>query len=159
MFHMNESNAIVLSVNISDGGIPKLPIEVGEVTPNGLVGDAHDHEKHSTPNQAICIIDQEDLDDLASEGYDLSPGATGENLTVQGLNADELNIGDRLRFSGGLELEITKMRKPCFVLDAIDPKLKQTIKGRCGCYGKVIAPAQIRAGETIDILQSTIAND
>ena len=156
---MNESNAIVLSVNISDGGIPKLPIEVGEVIVDGLVGDAHDHEKHSSPNQAICIIDQEDLDDLASEGYDLSPGATGENLTVQGLNADELNIGDRLRFSGGLELEITKMRKPCFVLDAIDPKLKQTIKGRCGCYGKVITPAQIRAGETIDILQSTIAND
>ena len=156
---MNESNAIVLSVNISDGGIPKLPIDVGEVTPNGLVGDGHDHEKHNTPKQAICIIDQEDLDDLTSEGYDLPPGATGENLTVRNLNADNLNIGDRLRFSGGLELEITKMRKPCFVLDAIDPKLKGTIKGRCGCYGKVITPAQIRAGETIDILQSTIAND
>lgn len=136
-----------------------MPIEVGEVTADGLVGDAHDHEKHITPNQAICIIDQEDLDDLAGEGYNLPPGATGENLTVRNLSADELNIGDRLRFSGGLELEITKMRKPCFVLDAIDPKLKETIQGRCGCYGKVITPGQIRAGETIDTLQSTTAND
>lgn len=156
---MNESSAIVLSVNISDGGIPKLPIDVGDVTTNGLAGDGHDHEKHNSPMQAICIIDQEDLNDLAGEGYDLPPGATGENLTVRNLNADELNIGDRLRFSGGLELEITKMRKPCFVLDAIDPQLKETIKGRCGCYGKVIIPAQIRAGETIDTLQSTTSND
>ncbi len=156
---MNESNAIVLSVNISDGGIPKLPVEVGEVTTDGLVGDAHDHEKHITPNQAICIIDQEDLDDLREEGYNLPPGATGENLTVRNLNADDLNIGDRLCFSGGLELEITKMRKPCFVLDAIDPNLKETIKGRCGCYGKVITTGQIRAGEKIDTLQSTTAND
>lgn len=156
MFAMNQSQPTVVSVNISSGGIPKRPIEVGEVTIDGLVGDAHDHDKHTTPLQAICLIDLEDLDDLRAEGFDVYPGATGENLTVRGLQSDELEIGDRLRFSGGLELQITKLRKPCFVLDAIDPELKTTIKGRCGCYGKVITPGEIRPGETINVLQSTV---
>ncbi len=159
IFTMNQSPAVVVSVNISRGGIPKRPIEVGEVTIDGLVGDDHDHEKHRTPIQAICLIDLEDLDALREDGFDLHPGATGENLTVRGLDADELNIGDRLQFSGGLELEITKRRNPCFVLDAISPELKEAIKGRCGCYGKVIRGAEIRPGETIKVLQATTADD
>lgn len=159
MFAMNQLHPTVVSVNISPGGIPKRPIEVGQVTIDGLVGDAHDHDKHTTPLQAVCILDLEDIDDLHGEGFDVYPGATGENLTVRGLQADELNIGDRLRFSGGLEIEITKMRNPCFVLDAIDPELKTTIKGRCGCYGKVRKTAEIRAGETIDVLQATAIDD
>lgn len=156
---MAAQRPVVLSVNISAGGIPKLPIAVGDVTVDGLVGDAHDHEKHRTRWQAICIIDVEDLEDLRDEGYDVHPGAVGENLTVQHLGADDLQIGDRLHFSGGLEVEVTKMRKPCYVLDAINPQLKETIRGRCGCYGKVITTASIRAGETIAVLPTTTTSD
>jgi MOSC domain-containing protein YiiM len=118
----------------------------------GLAGDAHNHEKHNTPLQAICIIDVEDLDDLRREGFAVGPGATGENLTVRGLNVDALEPGDRLRFSGGVELELTKKRKPCYVLDAIDPRLKDAIAGRCGAYAKVVATGRVRAGETIAVL-------
>jgi len=42
------------------------------------------------------------------------------------------------KFSGGVVLEISKVRKPCYVLDAINPKLKEDIVGRCGMYAKVI---------------------
>ncbi len=118
---MSDTQPTVLSVNISRGGIPKQP------------------------------IDAEDLDDLRAEGYDVGPGALGENLTVRGLDVDALAPGDRLRFSGGVELEYTKPRKPCYVLDAINPLLKEVVKGRCGGYAKVIIPGEIRAGETIDV--------
>ncbi|MHC4948134.1 MAG: MOSC domain-containing protein, partial [Planctomycetota bacterium] len=117
----------VVSVNVSSGGIPKHPIERGRVTEGGLEGDAHDHAKHDTPLQAISLIDLEDLDDLRGEGFDVYPGATGENITAAGLEVDELEVGDVLRFSGGVELELTKRRKPCFVLDAISPRLKEVI--------------------------------
>ena len=146
MFLMNTGPATVVSVNISPGGIPKRPVEVGELSPDGLVGDAHDHDKHNTPLQAISIIDEEDLDDLRAEGFDVGPGATGENLTVRGLEADGLAVGDRLRLSGGVELEFTKPRKPCFVLDAISPRLKEVIGGRCGGYARVIRPGEISLG-------------
>lgn len=148
---MDDSRPVVEAVNISSGGIPKLPIETGEVTIDGLVGDAHDHEKHNTPLQAICLIDREDLDDLRREGYEVGPGALGENLTVRSLEVDDLEAGDRLRFSGGVELEYTKKRSPCFVLDAISPDLKEVVVGRCGGYAKVLTTGRIQPGETIEL--------
>ena len=146
----------VVSVNISSGGIPKLPQECAEVTPVGLLGDAHDHEKHNTPMQAVSLLDLEDLADLRDEeSWDLPPGAVGENLTVEGLSVDELRVADRLRFSGGVEVELTKVRKPCYVLDAIDPRVKDVIHGRCGFYARVLTTGSIAPGETIEVVSAS----
>lgn len=147
---MASTTPTVLSINTSPGGIPKRPHESIEVTPSGLAGDGHNHEKHNNPLFAVSLIDVEDLDDLRDEGFDVYPGATGENVTVRGLDVDDLDIGDRLRFSGGVEVELTKKRKPCYVLDAISPELKKTIVGRCGFLAKVITPGKLATGETID---------
>ncbi len=46
----------VVSVNISSGGIPKLPVEVGRVTADGIDRDAHDHEKHNTPLEPPAVV-------------------------------------------------------------------------------------------------------
>ncbi len=141
----------VIAVNISGGGIPKLSVPVAQVTSSGLEGDAHDHEKHNTPLQAISLINGEVLDDLRDEGFDVGPGATGENLTVRGFDVDALDPGDRLRLSGGVRLEFTRKRKPCFVLDAIHEDLQDAIRGRCGAYAKVICGGEVRPGETIEL--------
>jgi MOSC domain-containing protein YiiM len=143
---------LVISVNISSGGIPKTPVGEAEVTTRGLRDDVHNHDKHNTPQQALSILDEEDLDDLRAEGFAVSPGATGENLTVRGLNIDARAVGDRLVFSSGVEIELTKVRKPCYVLDAIDPQLKEVIVGRCGFLAKVIRTGTIRPHETIEIV-------
>ncbi len=148
---MSEAGSTVLAVNISAGGIPKLPVPVGHVTSDGLEGDAHDHEKHNTPLQAISLFSVAVLDDLRAEGFDVGPGVTGENLTVRGLDVDGLEPGVRLVFSGGVELEFTKKRQPCYVLDAIDTELKEVVRDRCGGYTKVITGGEVRAGETIKL--------
>ena len=148
---------VVISVNISPGGIPKTPVAVGAVMFSGLRGDGHNHAKHNSPLQALSIIDIEDLEDLRREGYDVYPGATGENLTLSGLDVDALEVGDRLRFAGGVEIELTKVRKPCYVLDAIDPQLKTGIFGRCGVLAKVLREGEIRAGETMEVIRAAIA--
>lgn len=145
------SDAVIVSVNVSPGGIPKRPVEVGAVGTAGIEGDGHDHEKHNTPVQAICLIDLEDLEDLRSEGFAVQPGDMGENITVRGLSVDELEPGDRLALSGGVELEYTKRRNPCFVLDAIDPALKEVVVGRCGGYARVVCGGEVRPGETIEV--------
>jgi len=148
---MSETGSTVLAVNISAGGIPKLPVAVGHVTEAGLEGDGHDHEKHNTPLQAVSLFSIEVLDDLRAEGFDVGPGVTGENLTVRGLDVDGLEPGVRLVFSGGVELEFTKKRQPCYVLDAIDTELKEVVRDRCGGYTKVITGGEVRAGETIKL--------
>lgn len=142
----------VLAVCISPGGIPKLPVERAEVRIEGLAGDGRDHPKHDKPTRAISIQDEELLDDLRAEGYDLSWGSMGENLTVRNLGVQKMEAGRRLRFSGGLEVELTEARRPCFVLDAIDPKLKEDVVGRCGFMARVTRPGVVRPGETIEVL-------
>ncbi len=148
----------VVSVNVSAGGIPKRPIDVGRVTTRGLDGDGHDHDKHNTPLQAISLLGVENLDDLRGKGFDVGPGTMGENLTVRGLDVEGLEPGDRLHLSGGVELEFTKARKPCYVLDAIDPRLKEVTVGRTGGYAKVTTPGEIRPGETIEVQHGVAEN-
>lgn len=148
--------ATVLSVNVSRGGIPKTPVPAARVGTAGLEGDAHDHAKHDTPLQAMCLIDVEDLEDLAAEGFDVVAGSTGENVTVRGLDLDAREVGDRLRFSGGVEVELTKRRKPCYVLDAIDPRLKEVVVGRLGYYARVLVEGDLAPGETIEVEPAAI---
>ena len=145
----------VLSVNVSTGGIPKLPVKECDVTVDGLAGDGHDHIKHVNPDRAISLIDSEILDQLIIEGYDLCPGAIGENLTVQELHVQSLKPGDRLSFTEGLVIELVESRKPCFVLDPLGKELKTDIVGRCGYLAKVIVENSISPGETITILDKT----
>jgi MOSC domain-containing protein YiiM len=144
--------AQIVSINISPGGIPKLSRPDIRVDIAGLEGDGHNHEKHRTPFQAVCLQDIEKLEELNREGYHLCPGTTGENLTVQGLNVNTLPLGTLLRFSGGVVLELTKVRKPCYVLDAVSPRLKEDIIGRCGLYAKVLQEGHFTVGETIRVV-------
>lgn len=146
------STGTILAVCISPGGVPKLPVQRARATVDGLEGDGRDHAKHAKPSRAISLMDHELLDDLRAEGYALEPGTIGENLTVRGLNVQGLAVGDVLELSGGVVLELTEMRKPCFVLDAIDPRLKDDVVGRCGFMAKVVREGDIGPGETIRVV-------
>ena len=150
-----EQKTVVLSINISPGGIPKIPVDSIRVTISGLEGDGHNHVKHRTSFQAVCLQDIEKLEELNREGYPLSMGTTGENLTVQNLNVNTLPVGTVLKFSSGVVLELTKVRKPCYVLDSIDPKLKESIVGRCGAYAKVLREGILQKGEVIEVIKSS----
>ena len=141
----------VLSVNVSAGGIPKLPVDRCHVSLEGLEGDGHNHDKHINHERAISLFDKEILDQLTSEGYDLFPGAIGENITVIDLGVQSLSPGDCLSFSGGLVIELVEERRPCFVLDPLGVTLKKDIVGRCGYLAKVIVEHEISPGETIRV--------
>ena len=152
MFKENKS-PYILSINISKGGIPKLPIESVKVKSAGLEGDGHNHAKHNDPVQAVCLQDIEQLAEFSQRGYRLFPGAAGENLTVRHLNVNGLPLGAVLQFSGGVVIEITKVRKPCYVMDAIHPQLKVDAIGRHGMYAKVLREGILNVGETIEVIE------
>ncbi|MCR4336354.1 MAG: MOSC domain-containing protein [Candidatus Omnitrophica bacterium] len=141
----------IVSINISKGGIPKIPVSSIRVTVAGLEGDGHNHAKHNTPLQAVCIQDVEKLEELNQNGYQLSPGQAGENLTVQNLHVNSLPLGTILTFSGGVVLEISKVRKPCYVMDAIHPQLKEDALGRHGMYAKVLQEGTLQIGASVTL--------
>lgn len=146
---MSAGESILLSINISKGGIPKRPVPSLMVNKTGLEGDGHNHDKHYRPAQAVCLQDMEALEDLKAKGYPLEPGTAGENLTVRGLHVNSLPIGTILKFSGGVQLELTRERPTCYVMDQIDPKLKEDADGCHGMYAKVLKEGRLTEGETI----------
>jgi MOSC domain-containing protein YiiM len=142
--------AEIIAVCVSPGGIPKTPRDAVAVERDGLAGDGHAHEKHCRPDRAVTIQDAELLEELRVEGFDVEPGAMGENITVRGLHVQEMKAGDRLVLEdGGPVLELSQVRKPCYVLDTIDPRLKEAVVGRCGFLARVVTPGVLRRGQRI----------
>jgi MOSC domain-containing protein YiiM len=144
---------IVIAINISAGGVPKIPIDSARVTKNGIEGDGHAHVKHIKPTRALSLIDEEIIETLRQEGYPVYPGALGENITVRNLSVQSLMPGVRLSFSGGVVIELSEIRKPCFVLGPIHPALEKETVGRIGYMALVITEGIMKVGETICILE------
>lgn len=157
-----------MQVNISRGGMPKLPIGVGTITPLGVEGDRHAHPQfHGGPRKAVLLIASEVVDSLAAKGFPVSYGAMGENLTTRGLDIRSLRPGDRLR-AGGAVLEITTPRVPCYQLDVYGPSIKQEIFdkqvkaldpasprwGMSGLYASVVEPGPVGPGDPVEVLAS-----
>lgn len=143
--------AYVLAVNTSPGGIPKRPQAAVSVAIEGLQGDGRNHAKHIRPDRALSIWDHENLQQLVAEGFQLTPGAAGENLTVSGLNVQQMLHGTLLRI-GDVVLKLEQPRKPCYVLDAIDPRLKEVIVGRCGYMASVVRVGVLCPGMPIRVI-------
>ncbi|GIQ96270.1 MAG: hypothetical protein CM15mP1_1660 [Methanobacteriota archaeon] len=101
----------LLGIFTSNGGVPKLPVESAVVETNGIVGDACNNKKHhGGPMKAICVLENELLLKLQSEGHPIQSGTTGENLLVEGY---DLSIG--MVFDvGEVRLEVVSDATPCW---------------------------------------------
>ena len=113
---MESSAARVASVNISPGGVPKLPVEAAWVGSRGLAGDGHNEPEpsHGGPEQAVCLYSVESIARVAADGHTAFPGAFGENLTLVGIELLSLASGDRLAIGdAGVVIQLTKRSEPC----------------------------------------------
>jgi MOSC domain-containing protein YiiM/SAM-dependent methyltransferase len=110
------SRGLLVSVNTSPGGVPKLPIGRGYMGRRAVDGDAHSKPEpiHGTPEQAACLYAVEAIERVRADDHEAFPGAYGENFTVAGLDWAGLRAGDRLRIGdGGPLLELTDFATPC----------------------------------------------
>ena len=147
--------AILLQLNVSDGGMPKLPVPEARVTRFGVEGDRQRNLKyHGGPNRALCLFSHELYEWLRGKGIDIPYGSVGENFTTQGLDLNTLAKGDRLKV-GDCLIEITDVRIPCSNLKKFDPDLPELIVGHSGWVAKVLSEAVVRAGDTIELIRET----
>ena len=143
----------LLQLNVSPGGMPKLPVMFARVTANGVDGDKQRNRKyHGGPDRAVCLYSTELYDRLRSLGIDLQPGAVGENFTTTGIDLQRLGKGDRLRVGDECVIEITNVRVPCAGLKKWDADLPELIVGYSGWVAKVVADGTVRPGDRVDVL-------
>jgi len=155
----------VLQVNVSPGGVPKLPVGRAWVGRLGLDGDGH-HARtvHGGPHRAVCLFGIEAIGRLRAEGHPVEPGSVGENLTTSGVEWSLLPVGTRARIGAALELELASDAGPCAT---------QTHNFRDGkynrmsielhpsdsrMYARVVSEGEVSPGDAISILPPAAAS-
>ena len=138
----------VVAVCVSPGGIPKQPQPSVRVLKSGLEGDGRGHAKHNRPARAVSLIDEEILQELSAEGFILGPGSIGENITLRNVHVQNMSPGTILEL-GIVQVRLEEARKPCYVLDAVDPALKTEIAGRCGYLASVLTEGELSPGTEV----------
>jgi MOSC domain-containing protein YiiM len=163
------SDAVVVQISISQGGVPKRAVSEAEVTPGGIVGDAWAHPQiHGGPSQAILLITAEGIDELVAQGFPLFYGALGENITTRGLDRRSVRVGQRYRV-GEVMFEISKRRAPCNTLNVYGIGIQAAIFdaqmkagdpasprwGLSGFYALVVRTGVIHAGDSISLVNGS----
>lgn len=149
----------VVSINVSQGGVPKRPVAEALVGQTGLAGDAQRWEHHGGPRRAVCLWSLERIEALRAEGHPVEPGAAGENLTVAGLDWDRVVPGAELR-AGEVRLRITEYTKPCrkiagcFAGGGFERIAQERHPGWSRVYASVIEGGAIRTGDAVALVEA-----
>ena len=115
-----------------------------------------DRKHHGGEHKAVYAYAREDAQWWETElGRELAPGSFGENLTTQGIDINAALIGERWRI-GSVVLEVSEPRIPCRVFAGFwdRPNLIKEFSaaGRSGTYLRIIAPGDVGAGDTLEIV-------
>jgi MOSC domain-containing protein YiiM len=152
----------VIRVNLSPGGVPKLPVARARVGPLGLEGDAHHHNGvHGGPHRAVSLFAVEAIRRVAAEGHPIGPGTVGENLTTEGIELAALAPGTRLAVGPEVVLEIAGPANPC---DVIKGSFREGKSGRISIlkhpldsrvYARVLTGGTLAAGDRVLVMPPT----
>ena len=110
---------------------------------------------HGGPAKAVYAYPSEHYPLWKSElpGMVLPWGMFGENLTTEGLNEEEIHIGDQFRI-GEAVVMVTQPRTPCYKLALKfqrDDMLKRMLtNGRSGFYLAVTQQGVVQSGDAIE---------
>lgn len=166
-------SAVVVAVHRDETHrFSKLPEDSVELVAGlGVAGDAHAgatvqhlsrmRRDPTAPNlRQVHLMHAELLDELVARGFDVAPGALGENVTTRGLDLLGLPTGATLRLGAGAVIEITGLRNPCFQLDNYQDGLQRAVLDRApdgsllrraGVMAVVTRGGTVRPGDPIAV--------
>ena len=147
-------HGLVAQLNVSGGGVPKIPVSSFMIEPTGPVGDTQRTRlHHGRPWQAVCVWAAEVIDAFSSEGHPLAYGSAGENITVRGVPWGQVQAGVRMQVGDAL-LEMAPWALPCsknaqwFI--GRDSSLMHHDRGPVSrIYAMVLKPGMVRVGDEV----------
>ena len=155
------AKATLLQVNVNpQGGVPKHAVNSTTLTSEGVLGDRQlDLEYHGGPTRAVCLFSAERIEALAREGHPISPGSTGENLTLSDLDWSILRVGSRLQIGNTAIIEITGPAPPCKTIassfvDGEFVRISEKLHPHWSrLYAAVLREGEVRAGDSVVVLE------
>ena len=100
-----------INVNLY-GGVPKYSVPCAKILTEGVEGDKQISSNHGGENRAVLLYSMERIEELQQAKHPITPGSTGENLTIRGLDWSCLKE-DVLLQIGEVKLQLTGMASPC----------------------------------------------
>ena len=167
------SEGVVTAVSLSAKHHFSKPTQLGIrlLAGLGVEGDAHlgvtvKHRSRvakdpTQPNlRQVHLIHEELFEELKAAGFDIAPGAIGENITTRGIDLLGLPRGARLHIGPSAVVDVTGLRDPCRQLNTYRPGLMAAVLDRdkqgklilkAGIMGVVLAGGDVTAGDTIRV--------
>jgi MOSC domain-containing protein YiiM len=149
----------ITQINVSNGGVPKTAVPVARITEAGVEGDRQAHtDIHGGPERAVCLFSMERIRELQAEGHAVTPGAVGENVTVEGIDWDAVVPRSRVLLGDDVALEVTRYTSPCtqikaaFVGGDYSRIAQKRHAGWSRVYARVLVPGTVHAGDAVRVL-------
>jgi MOSC domain-containing protein YiiM len=137
----------------------------------GVEGDCHggasvQHRSRvardpTQPNlRQVHLVHEELFAELRAQGFEIEPGAIGENVTTRALDLLALPQTTRLRLGDEAVVELTGLRNPCLQLDRYRSGLMQAVLERtpdgalirkAGVMAIVLKGGAVRPGDRIEV--------
>lgn len=145
--------AKVVAVCLSqERGVPKKPVNQGFLKEDyGFVGDAHAGSGRQVSllaiesiNKMLSALESINPNRMRSQGIEINPGDSAENLVTEGIDLASLPIGTRIRIGREVILEITQIGKefhrPGFYLLPLE-----------GVFARVICRGVVKPGDNLRV--------
>ena len=166
-----QASVVAVCADASHGFSKPVREAIRLVAGLGVEGDTHlgvtvQHRSRvardpTQPNlRQVHLIHAELFDELRAAGFEIGPGAIGENVSTRGIDLLALPRGARLHIGAGAVVEVTGLRNPCVQLDRFRPGLMAAVLGRtadgslvrkAGVMGIVLSGGEARAGDAIEV--------
>jgi len=154
-----EERAVIASINVSNGGVPKKPVGQAVVGPLGIAGDYQANtQSHGGTERAVCLYAWEAIEALRAEGHPIVSGSTGENITIRGIDWRTVQPGMRFKLGPSVVVEITRFTTPCnkiqgsFAAGDFNRIHDNLHPGWSRVYARIVTGGVIRLDDAIEIL-------
>ena len=145
---MEERKGIVRAICISDiRGVEKHSIpEAHFLKDFGMEGDAHGGKWH----RQVSLLSYDKIKAFNQKGANVTDGAFGENLVVEGLDFVNLPVGTKF-YAGTTVLRMTQIGKECHSHCAIYQRMGECIMPREGVFAEVLQEGDIHEGDEMQV--------
>jgi MOSC domain-containing protein YiiM len=141
----------IVSLNISEKkGVRKKPVAMVSLkTGYGIEGDAH---ASSAWHRQVSLLALESIKKMQALGLNVKPGDFAENITTEGIDLPNLQLGTQLTIGEDVKVEVSQIGKECHTPCAIYYQAGDCVMPKEGIFVRVLKGGPLKEGDRIALL-------